>query len=188
MTVAYATPLILGPHSPRLPPRMETRWIADGDEGAVQTLRLMAKVAREALLDPVVLERAAHVVSAVAGRDGAGQLRAIRQFLTYSVKYQLDPDGLELLRTPRYLLDRVAAMGRTEGDCDDIALLGATLGLAVGLPARFVAVGFRGPKGPFSHVWAELLVDSAWRELDTTRPIGATGLRPSRRIEYEVQP
>jgi len=166
--------------------QLKTTWIGEGDEGARQTLRLMRKIVRQALKDPTVLERAVQVITQATPHDQLGELRAIRSFLTKNVRYVNDPESFELLRQPDYQLDRIAAGGMAEGDCDDVAILGATLALAIGRPARFVAVGFGGEDEPFSHVWAETLVDGFWRELDTTRPIGATALRPTRRMELEV--
>lgn len=189
MTVAYVPPRPFGlaPARPtRGPVALWTRVIAEGEAGARQTLRLMADLIRQALRDPVVLERAAAVVARVPGRSAERQYQAIRQFLVYHLKYLYDPDTMELLREPRYLLDRIAATGRAEGDCDDVAVLGATLGLAVGRPARLVAVGFQGPEGPYSHVYADLLIDGRWREVDTTRPIGETLVPPSRGMQLEV--
>lgn len=182
------------PAAPALPsvprgfaaPQLKTTWIVAGDEGARQTLRLMQRIVRQALRDPVVLERAVQVIRSAPAHDHMAELRAIRKFLIDNVRYVNDPDAFELLRLPDYQLDRIAAGGQAEGDCDDVAILGATLALAIGRPARFVAVGFGGPDDPFSHVWAEALVDGFWRELDTTRPIGATAIRPTRRMELEV--
>lgn len=167
-------------------PQLRTTWIVAGDEGARQTLRLMQKIVRQALRDPVVLERAVQVIRSAPAHNQLAELRAIRAFLTRHVRYVNDPDAFELLRLPDYQLDRIAAGGEAEGDCDDVAILAATLALAIGRPARFVAVGFGGPEEPFSHVWAEALVDGFWREMDTTRPIGATALQPTRRLELEV--
>lgn len=186
-TMAYPVAAALPPLPRGLAaPQLKTTWIVAGDEGARQTLRLMQRIVREALRDPVVLERAAQVVSGVPPHDQEGELRAIRRFLVQNVRYLNDPEGFELLRQPDYQLDRIAAGGKAEGDCDDVAILAATLAIATGRPARFVAVGFGGPTDPFSHVWAEALVGGSWRELDTTRPIGQTALVPSRRMELEV--
>ena len=93
----------------------------------------------------------------------------IRAFLAAHVRFQLDPLGVELIRTPSYLLRQIEDTGRAEGDCDDVAVLGAALGMAAGIPARYVLVGLT-PGDPFEHVYAELL--TAWGpvDLDTTRP------------------
>lgn len=84
-------------------------------------------------------------------------------------RFVRDPTGIELLHRPERLLDQIAAGGYAIGDCDDAAILGAALGKAVGFSARFVVLGFFGPRGPFSHVYTELWTGTGWRELDITR-------------------
>lgn len=186
MTMAYADPRPFPEVPARQVPALRVSRLATGDLGARETLGLMAQLVRHGLKDPVVLERAAQVVERVHPGDAAGQVRAIRQFLTYHMRYRNDPDEMELLQEPRYLLDQIAAIGRAEGDCDDVSILGATLGLAAGRRVRFVAVGFQGEAGPLSHVWVELENGGAWSELDVTRPIGETLVPPSRGLTYEV--
>lgn len=80
-----------------------------------------------------------------------------------------DPLGVELLATPHYLLTRVRDRQFVSGDCDDAAILGAALGKAVGLPAKFRVLAFGSPQLPFQHVYTLLLVRGRWANLDTTR-------------------
>jgi hypothetical protein len=95
-----------------------------------------------------------------------------------------DPSGVELLHDPVLLLEDIRERGQARGDCDDVAVLGAALGGAMGLSARFVVVGFRGPNEPFEHVWTELYDGTTWRELDVTRPRNAEA--PATTREYVV--
>lgn len=94
----------------------------------------------------------------------------IRRWLGSRFRFLRDPTGIELLRGPVALLDDVARVGYALGDCDDAAVLGAALGRAAGLPARFVVFGWTGPDGPFTHVFAELGAGPRWIDLDVTRP------------------
>ena len=110
--------------------------------------------------------------------DGVEQIDAIRAYLEDRVEFTRDPKGQELLYTP----DRMVKLltdperdGILRVDCDDVAVLGAALGMSVGLQARFQVVGFLSPKAPFSHVWTDLKPPSGpgayqWSDLDTTRP------------------
>jgi transglutaminase-like putative cysteine protease len=66
-------------------------------------------------------------------------------------------------------------------------MLGAALGKAAGIKARFVAVAFYDPVAPYSHVWAELFDGVEWRDLDVTRKsqdLSAKGI--SRRLVFPV--
>ncbi len=160
--------------------------IDGGIPGTEQTLRKMAKLAREALRDPRVLETAARIARAAQVRDQVGQATALRAWVAQHTRYLNDPPGLELLRTPSFLLDRIGRDGLVEGDCDDMALLTAALGLAAGIAPRFVAVGFAGPGGPLTHVYTELLTPAGWQEMDVTRPEGRTMPTPTRRLLWRV--
>lgn len=87
------------------------------------------------------------------------------------MRFVADPVRDELLHDPVLLLERIGRDGFATGDCDDVATLGATLGESVGLPARFIVLGFDDPGAPFGHVYAEILAGTRWVELDTTRQI-----------------
>jgi len=75
----------------------------------------------------------------------------------------MTPEGTrrleEELRTPDYLLARIADEGRAEGDCDDYVILLAVLWRAVGLPVRPVLVSARAD-GEYDHVYVEVGVGS----------------------------
>ncbi len=72
--------------------------------------------------------------------------------------------------------------GEEHVDCDDAAILAAGLGKAVGLLARFVLVGFRSSRAPFSHVWTELRSPTGgpWVEMDVTRSVQRLPSRETR--------
>lgn len=116
------------------------------------------------------------------GGAPASRARRIREWLGRTVLFQPDPPGWELLHHPRAMIEDAAAGGRVTGDCDDVATLGAALGAAVGLPARFVLLAFTGD-GPWEHVYADLWTGARWAELDTTRPVQYAEFQPARWIE-----
>lgn len=146
--------------------RLERHEIPGGDAGIEATIVHMRRVAREGARDPAVLELAARLEGATA----TGAAQRIRGFLSRSVHFRDDPPGLELVRTPGYMLQELEERGRIEGDCDDVAVLGAALGMAAGMRAQYVLVGFS-PAAPWSHVYAELIPPGLPAvELDTTRP------------------
>ena len=117
--------------------------ILGGDFGAMTTLAKMRAVANGGLVDPVVIETAHAVIenAGVLGRDEPGKAEAVREWLAEHLQFLPDPRGVELLQTPRYQVDRIRRLGFSTGDCDDAAILGAALGKAVGLRARFRAGG-----------------------------------------------
>lgn len=139
-----------------------------GELGTIRTLEVMAQLARDGARDPLLSRAARFIVGSTTGSPPRG-VRAIRDFLGRHVLFTPDPVELELVQAPRLQIENITATGRAFGDCDDIATLGAALGLSAGFPARYVVLAFE-PSGPWEHVYTELLAsDGTWAELDTSR-------------------
>jgi len=115
------------------------------------------------------------------------QITRLRSWLRSRIRFVPDPDVTELLHDPVLLAQWIERDGSTGVDCDDVATLGAALGKAIGIPARFVVVGFYFPDAPYGHIWTELFDGERWRELDTTRQAqGVEDSRVSRRAVVDV--
>lgn len=149
--------------------RVERYRIAPGDRGVRQTVKYMRRLVVRSLSEPLPVETAALIITPYCTTCSAEVALAIRGFLETYFVFVPDPVGHELLRAPTHLLEQIEKVGHASGDCDDVAILGASLGMAVGLPARFVILGFD-PHGPFSHVYTELYTSQGWQEMDTTAP------------------
>lgn len=134
--------------------------------GIEATVRHMRRIGREGATRPEVQRWAHAIVGDAAGWEAA---QRIRSFLAERVRFRFDPPGVELVRTPSYMLWELETSGRAEGDCDDVAVLGAALGMAAGLSGRYVLVALT-PGDPFEHVYTELVTPAGPVELDTTRP------------------
>ncbi len=90
----------------------------------------------------------------VPEKDKRGELDAIHAWVQNHLRYVNDPVWMEFITQPETL-----AFDRTDGDCDDHAVLEAALLGAIGFQTRFVTVA---PKpGPFSHVYLQALVMSS---------------------------
>lgn len=142
------------------------------DFGTYLTLGAMrAMVYREFVL-PLVRLTATDIVAGLGGQDGAQQARMIREYLESSTEFLRDPDGVEMLHGPAWQIQQIRQRGMVQVDCDDVAMLGAALGKAVGLRARFVVVGFDQRNAPYRHVWSELSprANAQWIDMDVTRP------------------
>lgn len=144
-----------------------TSWIPGGHLGIEATVWKMRRLVARSLGAPLLLEAARNMVPG-SGDSTEAALR-IRAYLEDAVAFVPDPLGVELLKSPVYLLREIEARGRATGDCDDVAVLGAALGRAIGLPARFVLLAFT-EGAPYEHVYTELGAGGEWVELDTTRP------------------
>ncbi|MGE0160724.1 MAG: transglutaminase domain-containing protein [Gemmatimonadales bacterium] len=150
-----------------------TSWIPSGSLGIEWTVWRMRRLVADAQRSPLLVETARRIVGdnprAAGFRNSTEAAEHIRAFLEGGVRFEHDPAGTELLKPPDMMLEEIELNGQAAGDCDDVAVLGAALGRAVGLPARFRLLAFR-PGAPYEHVYTELLTDGGWRELDTTKP------------------
>lgn len=164
------------------------QFIFGGDLGALQTLRKMRSLVNASLADPLVIQTARNIVenAGVLGRDQWGKYLALRQWLEAHLQFLPDPLGVEVLSTPRYMVEHIQRQQFVSGDCDDGAILGAALGKAVGLPAKFRALSFVNPRRPFQHVYTLLLVNGQWANLDTTRSPRTDPPPPVRVLELGV--
>lgn len=150
---------------PAVPVR--TLTIPPGRLGTVETLAHMRRLVLAEFMAPIVRETAVGIARS-SGPDAQAQAALIRQWLEEHTTFVRDPRTIELLTAPAYQLTTIRTIGTSHGDCDDVAMLGAALGLAIGLRARFVALG-RVPS--FEHVFTALGDPSGrhWWELDITR-------------------
>lgn len=106
---------------------------------------------------------AERIIADVPEKDWCGQARAIHAFVRDRITYILDPDGVEMVRSPAKTLEAGS------GDCDDKATLAAALLIAVGHPARLVAVG--NTPGDLTHVFTETKIGARWFAVETTEPV-----------------
>lgn len=168
-------------------------WLPGGDAGVYATMLAMRTVVRAAFRHPLVQHVA---MSATADApDVLAQWRGLRAWLVTNTRFRLDaadpvaranPDLLEVVHTP---LDQLAAIARdaiVEGDCDDVAVLAATLAMAVGLRARFVVLGWLspGPSASYRHIFTEVAAPGGWLDFDVTR--NPSSPLPTRRATLEV--
>ncbi len=161
-------------------------FISGGDFGARQTLAKMRSLVNRALVDPLTVNTAKQVIAYCPPGDAECAALAVGRWLGDHFQFVRDPVGVELLHEPRYMLQVIATHAFFSGDCDDAAILGAALAKAVGLRARFRAIGFR-RGGLLSHVIADVRTPRGWVQLDVTRPAQFARLpRISRVVTVEV--
>lgn len=147
-------------------PVVRDYWIPRAHLGIEWTVEHMRGIATSAASDPDVARTAADIVGS---SSGAAAARRIRRYLATNLRFQFDEPGIEQIRTPELLLAQIRCDGVAFGDCDDVAVLGAALGLAVGFRVSYVLIAFH-DTDPFEHIYTELETDSGPVELDTTRP------------------
>jgi len=144
-----------------------------GDAGTEQTIAQMRTLIDDALRDSSIIRQAKDIVAGVPSFDDAAEVAALYHWVYSHIKFRKDPVNKEALYPPAELL-KIRA-----GDCDDIAMLLATLVMAIGYPARLVTVSAN-PQAPdqFSHVYIEAHVAGRWVPLDAARADSVFGEAP----------
>jgi len=141
-------------------------WIPRSDVGTYRTLQIMAQIVNESLVDPYVVNKAKQIVAFCPEKNTVCQGRTIFEWARNHTKFIRDPSGVELLHTPKYQLQSIERGSFIQIDCDDFSVLTASLGKAVGMPAKFVILGFIENNAPFTHVYTILKTGKAWMPLD----------------------
>jgi transglutaminase-like putative cysteine protease len=118
--------------------------IRPGSGGVTDTLKLMAQLAKQYKVDPLVRQTATRAISAAAEKDDLAEAAALQDWVRSEIRYTGDVLDVETLQTPNYTLQELG------GDCDDQATLLAAMLMAVGIPAAYCAVGV--DNEPYSHV------------------------------------
>jgi transglutaminase-like putative cysteine protease len=151
-------------------PRALLMGLPSGPAGTVATLKIMKRLAREAIRSPnqLVRNKALEIFrnAGLPPRDWFGQIRALQAWVQNCIRYVQDPVDVELVQTPEVTLK----LGT--GDCDDQATLLASMLESTGHLAKFVAIGVKG--GPFSHVLVETKTGRGWAAAETIlkKPFG----------------
>lgn len=92
------------------------------------------------------------IVAGLQPKDYMGEILAIRNAVGERCRYTNDPIATEWVKDPERMVEEIEATGKALTDCDEIALLIATMCRQVGRESEWVTVGF-GAKGNFSHVF-----------------------------------
>lgn len=133
-----------------------------GRAGTIKTLGIMRALANEYKKNIKIRELALALTSEHAQKDYMGSVRAIHNFVRDRIRFVPDVLGVETLQTPTKTLEYAA------GDCDDKAVLAASLLLSIGRPVRYHAISFS--PGKFSHVFVDANINGHWVPMETTEP------------------
>jgi Transglutaminase-like superfamily len=152
-------------------PRIKILRVPRGTEGTLTTARIIGMMIREGAKDFYVRQKAIEIFRAynVKPKNRMGEVCALFDFVKRNIRYTRDIFRVELLHSPRRMLELRA------GDCDDMTILLGSMLLSTGHPVRLVLAGFR-PNRPhaYSHIYPEVNVRGRWIALDATvdKPIG----------------
>jgi|WetSurMetagenome_2_1015567.scaffolds.fasta_scaffold01855_8 hypothetical protein len=132
-----------------------------GREGIRYTLAAMVKFRDVYKTHPIIRQLATRLIANLNQKDYEGEAHALFDFVQSRIRYVRDTDGVELVQSPLKILEHAS------GDCDDKALLLATMLASIGFKTRFRAVGFG---HGICHVFCEVLINGEWVSCDATEP------------------
>lgn len=144
--------------------------IPSGEAGTIVTLKCMARFVREYKKNPTINLLALDLTRGLRSYDNAGEVRALQRFVRDKIRYVMDPDGVEAVRSPLVTLEYEA------GDCDDKSVLMCALAATIGYPVCFLAIGFDGES--YSHVLAAVKLGTRCVPCETIMPGADIGWFP----------
>lgn len=114
----------------------------------------MKKSARLRAGDPLIRKLATNILQEyqIQSHFFLDEALAIGDYVKNNVRYVRDPENIEYLQDPLKMVNDLST-GSSQGDCDDMALLTATLLLSVGHLPYFRAVRYDQALGNFNHIY-----------------------------------
>lgn len=145
--------------------------IPPGRGGIKATLKIMVMIVRKTRATPAIRTLAQQLVQGCVENDKRCEAATLQSFVQDNVRYIADVRDVETIQMPAQTLQL------RSGDCDDKALLLATLLESIGFSTRFCAVGLSG--GDYSHVLTQALIPGmGWVSLETIPVDGRTQKAP----------
>ena len=145
--------------------RADLSQLPDGVAGTSATLNAMRALVQKGKTNPSVLSLARDLNINLPQKDYQGEIVNVFNYVQNYIRYIQDVAGVETLASP----DVTIRVG--QGDCDDKAILLASLLQAINHPAQFVALSFAQDQGQFSHVIVETALENGQEiAMDPTEP------------------
>jgi hypothetical protein len=139
--------------------------IPKGYAGTRRTVDHIIHLVKEGAKDFCLRQTAINILieNHVPPKDYFGEIQTLFEWVKQNVRYTRDIHRVELLHSPRRMLELRA------GDCDDMTILLASMLKSVGHPVRLVLVGFNPRKKTlFTHIYLEAFCKDWWIPLDAT--------------------
>lgn len=143
--------------------------IPTGIAGTRKTLEAMERLVRQGIRDPEVVLYAQQAVRGAPEYGQRAELDAILDDVRRTMRYTLDPVGVETVKSPSFILREIRDRGRAVMDCDDASVWTAALVRSVGMNTRWKVI--QDDPTEFTHVFLEAEADGRWIPVD---PIART--------------
>lgn len=126
--------------------------VGRGEEANRETVEVMKRIVKDRSRHPIVRTLALKIVHPLASHAYLDEARAIAEFVQKRVRYVRDALSVEQLHDPLMMIDQIER-GVAQGDCDDMALLIATLIASIGGLPLFRIVKYRPDSPSFAHIY-----------------------------------
>jgi transglutaminase-like putative cysteine protease len=150
----------------------------------------MADIVHDEFQTPLVVDAARAIVLDVNGKDPDALAEAILKWLREHTRFINDPLFQQRLDSPQLLLQKIARDDVINGNCVDLAMLAASLVMAVGIPAEFIAEAYDvtcdPQKSPLVHVYAIAQTQFGWVDFDTQQEPDGQRVTPCRRMRLPL--
>jgi hypothetical protein len=132
------------------------------EKGNFDTIAIMRDVARKRAAHPKVRQLVLSILNenGVKSHDFIDEAIALGTFVRDNVRYVRDPNDIEQLHDPLFLINQISS-GTARGDCDDQALLLSTMLLSIGAQPFFCICRYREMSGPFNHIYT-VVYETNW--------------------------
>jgi len=146
---------------------IKSQTLLPGEWGAKQTLCEMRRLVVEAIQSQVPRQLALNLIGFGSVRNPSVFVDILKRWILMHVT--IVDEFEELLISPIVMISEIVQLGQTAGDCDDIAMLSASILSSIGAQTRLQA-RFRQPDGSFAHVFCQFQFpyDSGWSDFDPT--------------------
>jgi len=142
------------------------------------TIAYLTNYVKQFRKNELIRNEVENILKFVPEKNWIAEIEAIFEYVKSYVRYTRDIYKVETVKTPlRHIID-IKNNGLSFGDCDDIALLLATLLNSAGYKCRFVLLQSPNNKAnTFNHILVSVLLpkENKWVYLDATekdKPIG----------------
>lgn len=149
--------------------RVTRKNLSAGDHGIYETVEEMHRLIRESIGHPVVRYHAERAVEGIPPGQPLSELWAVYDYVDGLAEYRRDPDEVEYLQAPWWVLQCRADHGRVpQLDCDDLTMLSLSLLGSIGFPTVIRVVSTR-PDGEYNHVYGLAQLGDAFVPFDLTK-------------------
>lgn len=158
--------------------------IPAGAAGTRATLSMMERLVQQGIRDPGVVLYAQNVVRNSPEYGQSAEASAILEDVRRTMRYTLDPLGVETVKDPSFILQEIQRKGRAAMDCDDASVWTSTLLRAIGIPTRFKVI--KDDPREFTHVFLQAWMDDGWVNVDPIARSMGLGIAPTGRFGQAV--